>query len=663
MQIKTIPHAENIPKNTPFCYFCDTTQLLHDKNGKEYYSNLRGVIAYFFDDPTRIHNLVLVQYEKRKQVVMRLCDFIVHLILWRANIVFNEPITEKDIYNVKTSDPHSVHINTIMNSIAERLIEKQNEVNDVICDCITSIKNEFSEFIHGYSAICCNTVSIYDIIQFKNRNKEFNSLINTTLDETKSIKELENELKDYEKRLVTVIKNDPYNCFNPYLRSGRIKSGQLTKVLVAVGTRPDIDKTILPKPIKRGYIHGLQNAAEYFMETITARDAMLTKVDNVPLSGQLSREVNRLTSSIYINYKIKDCGTKHTIRYDVKNDNFLEMILGKYYYDDEGILRIVTAGDTHLIGKIIKLRSFICCASKEGVCQTCCGTVSNRLIDTRIGCLAPVKVINPLSNKAMSAKHDTTTKSIEITNETLKKYFYNDGADFFINQEYADSRNLFIVINQDDVEELLYSSTLDIDDDTIDTRVQLSYIAIRDKDVDYIVENEGMRIALSDEVILLKKYFIDDPENSDYILIPINKLDSGSPIFSVILDTEEISKYLNQFIGTVDRKNVTRFKTYDNLIEEMNRIVTEAGFKNEIIHFESIIYGMIRSIGDVTKRPDFSKEDVQYQILRITSSIEKKDLYTTLSFQGLRRLFKDTTIRRRIGTSLYDPFFRISPLF
>jgi hypothetical protein len=95
----------------------------------------------------------------------------------------------------------------------------------------------------------------------------------------------------------------------------------------------------------------------------------------------------------------------------------------------------------------------------------------------------------------------------------------------------------------------------------------------------------------------------------------------------------------------------------------MSQIVYEAGFKNEIIHFESIIYGMLRSLDDVTQRPDFSQNNVSYQILRITSAIEKKDLYTTLSFQGLRRLFKDNTIRRRMGTSLYDPFFRISPLF
>jgi hypothetical protein len=654
---------EDLKKTTHYIYLCDTSQFLKDK-GLTYYSTLKGFIAYYFDDPRRIHNLVLIKLGKNNYVEMRTCEFITHLILWKANVVFNEPITTNDIYNVRSSDPSSLHINTIMDIIVKRLVEKEGEVTDAICEVIYKIKDEFSELLHGYSGICCNTVSIYDIIQFKNRNKEFNSLINTTLDETKSIKELENEIKDCEARLVKVIKEDPYNCFNPYLRSKRINSGQLTKVLVAVGTRPDIDKTILPKPIKRGYIHGLQTASEYFMETLTARDAMLTKVDNVPLSGLLSREVNRLTSSsIYINYDVVDCGTKHTLKYEVKNKDYLDMIIGKYYYDDANKLHAVTGNEQFLIGKTIRLRSFITCALDKGVCQTCVGKISNRLTGTRLGALPSIKTINPLSNMAMAGKHNTSTKSIEIINEALLKYFYHDGVDFYINQEYAEQRNIYIVINQDDVEELLYSSNFDVDDDTIDTRIQLSYVAIRDKGVDYVLENEGMRIALSEEIISQKNLFLDDSDDPDYVLIPINKIDPSSPIFSVILDTEEISKYLNSFINTIDRKTVSRFQTYDNLIEEMNRIVYEAGFKNEIIHFESIINCMIRSVDDITVRPDFTEDKVDYQILRISNAIEKKDLYTTLSFQGLRRLFKDITIRKRMGTSLYDPFFRISPLF
>jgi hypothetical protein len=662
MQIRTTPvMTQNIPKNNQYVYFCDTAALVNDY--KEYYANLRGVIASFFDKPSKIHDRVLVKYDKKHLIVMRFCDFIAHLILWRANVIFKIPITEIDFYNLKVTDPNSLHINTVLNMIVERLIEHEGQLTDPICECIYKIKDKFSELLHGYSAIRCNTISVYDIIQFKNRNQEFNKLINTSLDETKSIKELENEMKDNERRLIKVIKEDPYNCFNPYLFSKRINSGQLTKVLVAVGTRPDIDKTILPKPIKRGYIHGLQDAAEYFMETVTARDAMLTKVDNIPLSGLLSREVNRLTSNIYINYNIDDCGTHHTLSYEVKNEDYLDMIIDKYYYDERNQLKAVRKTDTHLIGKTIRMRSSICCASKHGVCKTCVGEVHKRLIGTRLGCLPPIKAVNTLSKKTMAGKHDATTKSIEIVNETLTKYFHNNGADFYINPEYADSRQFYIVINQDDVEELLNSSALDLEDDTVDTSVQLSYAAIRDKGTDYLLENEGMRIILSDETISQNQYFIDDPDDSDYVLIPINKLDPSSPVFSVIQDTEEISKYLNQFINIVDRKSVAKFQTYDNLISEMNRICYDAGFINEIIHFESIVHGMVRSVDDITVRPDFTKDDVDYQMLRISSSIEKKDLYTTLSFQGLRRLFKDSTIRKRFGVSVYDNFFKVSPLY
>jgi hypothetical protein len=215
MQIKNT--MEEIPiKGTPFSYICNTA-LFNKDDGRNYYATLKGIITYFFDDPTRIHNLVLVQYNRNKQVLMRICDFIVHLILWRANVVFKDPITENDIYRIQSSQPDSVHINTILNNITERLIEREGEITDTICECICNIKNAFSDFLHGYAAICCNTISIYNIIQFKNRNKEFNKLLNTELDETKSIKELELQVKACEQRLIKVIKEDKYNCFNPYL--------------------------------------------------------------------------------------------------------------------------------------------------------------------------------------------------------------------------------------------------------------------------------------------------------------------------------------------------------------------------------------------------------------------------------------------------------------
>lgn len=638
----------------------DTADLIK-KDGLNYFSTYEGAMAYFFDNPyERKYNSVLIKYDK-SEIVMTIPQLLLHLIFWRANVIFQIKITDDHIYR-DLSNPSSKTFSNIIEKITQMLVESEEAVTPRICECIASIKENLSVLAQNYSSIQCNTISLYDIIQFKNRNKDFNRLINTKLSKDKTIKETEMIMSECQKQLMDTINADKMNCLYPYSKSGRVKSAQLTQLLCCVGTRPDIDKTILPWPVERGYIHGLQNAAEYFSETITARDAMMTKNDSLPRSGLLSREITRLTSNIYINYNIEDCGNDYYLNYLVENEDYLRMVKGKFYFDeDSGKEKEITMRDKHLIGKVIKLRTLITCRCKDGVCKKCVGTVNIRLRGTRLGTLPSIKSINPLSQKALSAKHFLGTKSIAITNEALDKYCYSDGMDFFIKSEFINKKQLYIVVNSDDIEDLIYSS-VDIEDDSIDTTVPLEYVAIRDNGVDHVIENEGMRISLSDAIIQNKNIFIED-KDSDYVLIPISKIDCDQPVFSAILDTEEISKYLNSLLSTIDRLSISKYETFDQLMDDMNHIIYTSGFVNNIIHSECIIRSMIRDAYDDRKLPDFSNHDVKYKLLKVSSAIEKKDMYTALSYQGLRRLFKTLSIRQRYGTSLYDPFFRIGDLY
>lgn len=640
----------------------DLTKKEKEGKGLTYFSLKTGALAYFWDDPyTRKYNNVIV-YCGNTQTLMTIPQLLIHLIFWRANVVFGIKITEDHIYK-ELANPNGKTFSKIIEKITKMLVDGEQAVTPQICECVAEIKEELSTLSQNYASIQCNTISLYDVIQLKNRSKGFNKLLNTRLSKDKTIKETENIMKQCTDELAKVITEDKQNCLYPYVVSGRVKPAQMTKVFCAVGTRPDIDKTILPWPVERGYIHGLQNTAEYFSETITARDAMMTKNDSLPRSGLLSREINRLTSHIYIDYNVEDCGNNYYLNYNVENPDYLQMIKGKYYLNENtGKEEMVADKSTGLVGKNIKLRTFITCRCKGGaVCKKCVGNVAVRLAGTRLGTLPSIKSINPLSQKALSAKHDLGTKSIAITNEALDKYFYSDGMDFFLKNEYSTKRGLYIVVSADDIEDLIYSS-VDVDDDSIDTTVALEYVAVRDNGVDHVIENDGMRISLTDVIIQNKNLFQED-EDSDFILIPVSKLDPEQPVFSAILDTEEISKYLNALIGTIDRLSISRYTKFDDLMEDMNRIIYTSGFVNNIIHSECIIYSMIRDANDTRLRPDFTDPNVSYKLLKVSTAIEQKDLYTALSYQGLRRLFKTLSIRQRYGTSLYDPWFRINPLY
>ena len=154
----------------------------------------------------------------------------------------------------------------------------------------------------------------------------------------------------------------------------------------------------------------------------------------------------------------------------------------------------------------------------------------------------------------------------------------------------------------------------------------------------------------------------EDENDENIILIPINKIDAEQPIFNSIIDTEEISKYLSALIGTINRVSIKRFGSIDELMDEMNRIIYDAGFVNSIIHFESIIYAMVRDVNDNTVRPNWKDPSCQYKICTVSNAIELSDMFTTLAYQNLKRIFSTLSIRKRMGTSLYDPYFRITSL-
>ena len=101
----------------------DIKDLLSDE-GATYFSMLRGAFAYFFDDPKRKHNHVMVLYGKNKAKVMRVNDLIIHLILWRVNVVFNIPFDESDFYNL--SNPTNKMFVKLIDTVTKKAINHEN---------------------------------------------------------------------------------------------------------------------------------------------------------------------------------------------------------------------------------------------------------------------------------------------------------------------------------------------------------------------------------------------------------------------------------------------------------------------------------------------------------------------------------------------------------
>ena len=196
----------------------DTKDLLKDK-GANYYALFTGANAYFFDNPIdTIHNCVLVKCGKN-YYILTIPMLILDLIFWSANEMYSYA---KEHLNKNT-------FNNITEHVTKMLVDSQQKVTPEISRCLADIKNNLSRFSQNFSSVKCNTLSIWSILQFKNRNKEFNTLFNTTLDPSKTIKETEIIVKDCEKRLTKVIAEDDLNCFKPYVMSELVATATYVK--------------------------------------------------------------------------------------------------------------------------------------------------------------------------------------------------------------------------------------------------------------------------------------------------------------------------------------------------------------------------------------------------------------------------------------------------
>ena len=637
----------------------------HAESIRRWFQVLNGIWDYVFDDYGRKDQLIKVVggSTKNDRVVfeMRVVEFLIHMILWRPNVVFEVPIERDDFHELHPLT--SRKMGDILDAISRKFVQK-NFSPDAISYTISHVIESFSLLSEAYSSIACNTFSLWDVMQFEDRSPVFKSLINTQLDENLPIKDIERYLKKTEGILMEAIKQDRQTSLYPYVQSARLDRMQLNQMFVAVGPRPDIDKTILPRIIKGNFLKGLQDIGEYYVEAVSARDALLTKHNNVRISGYLSRKINILCLNTSIDWAVDNCQSKNYVSFDVFSEDHLRMIVGKYQVLPDGNLHEVQLKDKYLLGQTVKFRSHICCALKETgkVCKTCYGAHHKTVYGTQIGGLPAIKFANPMSQRSMSAKHKMGTNSIEITNEFIKKFFDIDTSYLYPKLDLIKTPDCFLVFDRENLDDALTTDNIEIDGETAEeVSIPLENIRVRVGEEEFAIENDGLFLSLADEIASNPKTFLVLDEAANAYILPVKKLDVQTPIFSIILITEEISRYLTQVLQIIDGGKTKSYASYDDIVRDIVKVIIDSGMSIYITHIETILYNMVRDNNAITRRPDFLEANPKHVLLSVSQSILKKDMYTSLSFQGLKDQFRDVNSFIKTGHGIFDPFFKVTP--
>lgn len=201
-------------------------------------------------------------------------------------------------------------------------------------------------------------------------------------------------------------------------RGGSIKRIQCLQIVVSVGIRTEADGAIYNWSIDKGYGEGITEIAEFFADSRGAPKALKSSEGPIQDTDTLSRRL-KLVANVVKEVEPVDCGTTRTIHWfvlpEVKDSNGevvqksgLLTLAGRYYYDDDGNLKVIKKEDKHLEGTHIHLRDISKCELPNGhnVCRVCFGELWYNLQEvTNLGYSCIAAFMHVIIQLTLSTKH------------------------------------------------------------------------------------------------------------------------------------------------------------------------------------------------------------------------------------------------------------------
>ena len=650
------------------------------------------ITNFIMDDYTRANKMIIILDENGEVIRITVFQLLINMYLLEFNFMYKVPITREWLVNVDKrffKDYHS-HIEEYTQTKIYPFIKKKKlDSEKVFSWFLSNLTERLTRLTELLAPISAPTLNLFDIASFTERDAGFKNLLDTTIDETKSFATIERELVEDGKRLKKIILNDGKSCLVPFIEANCLNDQQLQQMFIAVGPRMSSSNIVMNHIMKRSYLNGLQNVGDLIAESEIAAKGLIWKKKYVSVSGYMSRETNLTGMNLSIDYSMEDCGTPHYVNYQVKDKKFLDLIVSKNMILPNGKIVEIKSTDTHLIGQTIKLRSIVTCAhpDRHKVCKCCYGNPKDFKSNYMIGGATSTQIENPLSNLVMSVKHHTGTKTKEFDNEELLKLFNNEDSKLVLKQ-LKEADKISILFNKEYVEDIIerLENDVDIDDDDEDIDTEninsnsvvssmLTDITIVTKKYDeftneetetsYDVALDGVFLTLSPDMMNLQNVKkIELPIDSEVAILHLEDIKPGTPVFNIKYITAETSRYIKELKNIIERAKPSWYTNLDDPINEFADLIIRVGMKDkELVYMEPIIHALTRDPYNIMKRPNFSKKNVELCVVNLRTAIFKGDLYSSLIFQELTKVFKDIDSFRKdpsIGDGLHDSSFNTS---
>lgn len=640
-------------------FFLD--DILKDKKSfEQVYQDLLDILKYKFEDkevrtmPIRfyIHHGDENGVGKEKNLhQLQIRHFLSNLILWYSFMECDcyEIMDESFIFDFKNAslDDITNYIDDmILPNIRDVDFHTQSRIIDEITHHMTAISRAFSP-IFGLG------VSIYSIIQADKRNPRIGQLMHEKLDPNLQPVEIEAELNKRTRELIDLFVADEDNDLKPLFQSGNnLSTGQFKEIAIMIGLKSDINGTTVPHLIDKNIlVDGLSSPSAYYLDAMSGRKSLIMSKTKMGEPGAFSKKATTAATSVQLRRDYLMCHTSKPVTYYIRDDKFLKMLDRRYYYDENGELKMLNyKKDKDLIGAHIMFRSPCTCASRDGICAYCYGGLFDLNMDLySAGAYAAMKDTEPLGQRVLSSKHLQMTHSdpIEMSPE-------------FSEQFELYSNDITMKSNAESDEELFIQIPKILKEETEDT---VDYYCTSFNVIDYsgkvlypIQEMSGAKLYLSDQLasMVLKQKDRQKP-------ISLEAFDDDtSVLFNVEVKSQELTrpiKNINRLLNTNDRMGC---ETIDEVLQMMAEQQLEAGIDYNFVHMEMLVRSLIRKKSNVYEEPDFGPNgDVNdYVILRLNDALFKSPSVTvSLSYGYLKKQLLSPEFYEKTAVSHLDPLF------
>jgi len=396
----------------------------------------------------------------------------------------------------------------------------------------------------------------------------------------------------------SLMNNKSSNRFVQAYKSKAINENQANQCLGPRGFVTDLDRTVFKQPITTGFIKGLTSLYDLMVESRTAAKSLNANDTHIKTSEYISRRLQLLAMPVerVIN---TDCGSTEYMDIFITKA-ILENLSGKYYLDEEtNTLKHIKGDESHLIDKIIKMRTTLGCRlhNPHEVCTTCLGKVSENFREnSNLGYLMVAYLMEKVTQSILSTKHLTHSvkKSIIKLVGLADKYFYTDDDSNLYFREEIDLKGKYLILPNAKLGKLVDVLNLNHTNIALNKIGELEDIIIRDMKHKTPV-SESINIAYNDRLCIITKSLLEyiksvklESDARGNFVIPLDNFNKKNPVFNNPLKEANIIAFVNKVARLIEVNKDNTDNPYDKLNALFMHIIDK--FKCNISILEVLVY-------------------------------------------------------------------------